>query len=508
MKKMMKKLIAMAAALVMIVTLLPAVGTNAAAFGSQNEGTITIIKNGDTADDFLAGAGFSFYRLASISKDLTTNVWKYTVEEGFKNVLGNGGNLNDLPSQTWESRIDSLAPLATNPTYVSSLTVEGTGSTGPTTVTMGIYLVKETTTPSGYVASKPFIVSVPSSDNYSDNKPGQPGTAGDDWTYSITAQPKNSSQPIKKETTDADKTAGIGDIVPYTITTQIPNYGTEYTNPKFIIYDKMSDGLSLNRDSITVNLEGKDDPIVAGGDTFSITYDVDDDTDTNRTFEIIFKESFIKNNVGKEIVINYSAEVTKDAVYTIGNKAGIDYNHAPGQDSNKETEEEKVYTFGIDLTKKDANNGTGLNNAEFTLSDGTDKVIEFVVNNGETEVTENDTLSTITINEVDGKLIIKGLPAGTYTLTETKSPAGYTLLTQPITIVINAKEDGTFKDATIDGTPVTTSVVDGMIPVEVKNSKGFTLPSTGGMGTYLFTVGGIVIMAGAAFALIAMKKRA
>ena len=62
MKKMMKKLIAMAAALVMIVTLLPAVGTNAAAFGSQNEGTITIIKNGDTADDFLAGAGFSFYR--------------------------------------------------------------------------------------------------------------------------------------------------------------------------------------------------------------------------------------------------------------------------------------------------------------------------------------------------------------------------------------------------------------------------------------------------------------
>ena len=42
----------------------------------------------------------------------------------------------------------------------------------------------------------------------------------------------------------------------------------------------------------------------------------------------------------------------------------------------------------------------------------------------------------------------------------------------------------------------------------VINNKGFTLPSTGGMGTYLFTIGGIVIMAGAAFALIAMKKRA
>ena len=43
---------------------------------------------------------------------------------------------------------------------------------------------------------------------------------------------------------------------------------------------------------------------------------------------------------------------------------------------------------------------------------------------------------------------------------------------------------------------------------EVENQKGFSLPETGGMGTYLFTIGGIVIMAGAAFALIAMKKRA
>lgn len=505
---MMKKLIAMAAALVMIVTLLPAVGAKAAAFGNQTTGTITIIKNGDTESDFLEGAGFSFYKLASISKDQTTNVWEYTVEDAFKSELGAGGNLNDLPSQIWESKIDDLAPLATTADYTSSLTAADTGSTGATTVEMGIYLVKETTTPSGYVASKPFIVSVPSSDNYSNNKPGQVGTAGEDWTYDITAQPKNSSQPIKKETTDEDKTAGIGDIVPYTITTQIPNYGTEYTNPKFVIYDKMSNGLRLNQNSITVNLEGETIPIVAGEDTFSIAYNVDDDTETNRTFEITFTESFIKTNIGKEIVVNYNAEVTKEAVYIIGNKAGIDYNHAPGQDSNKETEEEKVYTFGIDLTKKDANSKIGLNDAEFKLSDGTDKEIKFVVNNGNVVVNENETLSTVTIDEEDGKLIIKGLPAGTYTLTETKSPAGYTLLTQPITIVINAKDDGTFDSATIDGTPVTTGVNNGMIPVEVNNSKGFSLPSTGGMGTYLFTIGGIVIMAGAAFALIAMKKRA
>lgn len=508
MKKLMKKLIAMAAALVMIVTLLPAMGVKAAAFGSQTTGTITIIKNGDTDKEYLAGAVFSFYRLASISQDSTTNVWKYTVADKFKTVLGDGGNLNDLKSQEWESKIDNLAPLANDADYTSYPTVADTGSTGATTVGMGIYLVKETTTPSGYVASKPFIVSVPSSNNYSSNKPGQDGTQGTGWTYDIIAQPKNSSLPITKQTTDTDKTAGIDDVVPYTINTQIPNYGTEYTNPKFVVYDKMSAGLDLNEDSITVNVEGVQGAINEGQDTYTITYDVPDETETDRTFEITFTESFIKNHIGKDVTITYNATVTKDAVYIIGNKAGVDYHNAPGQDANKETEEENVYTFGINLTKKDANNGKGLNNAEFTLQDDSDNTIKFTVNNGNAVVTEGASMTTATVDSVDGKLIIKGLAAGTYTLTEIKSPAGYTLLAQPITIVINANEDGTFANATVDGTQVTAGVTNGIVPVEVKNSKGFTLPSTGGMGTYLFTIGGIVIMAGAAFALIAMKKRA
>ena len=43
--------------------------------------------------------------------------------------------------------------------------------------------------------------------------------------------------------------------------------------------------------------------------------------------------------------------------------------------------------------------------------------------------------------------------------------------------------------------------------MEVVNNKGFNLPATGGMGTYLFTIGGLVIMAGAALLLIASKKK-
>lgn len=105
---------------------------------------------------------------------------------------------------------------------------------------------------------------------------------------------------------------------------------------------------------------------------------------------------------------------------------------------------------------------------------------------------------------------------------ETKTNSGYTLLANPITIeIITNSEDAEGASVAnpvvkINGTITTDKVtVNDTVNGEglyfkfgVENNKGFSLPSTGGMGTYLFTIGGIVIMAGAAFALIAMKKRA
>lgn len=63
-------------------------------------------------------------------------------------------------------------------------------------------------------------------------------------------------------------------------------------------------------------------------------------------------------------------------------------------------------------------------------------------------------------------------------------------------------------DATVDGISVKNNMTeDGVVPVGLQNKSGFNLPATGGMGTYLFTIGGLVIMAGAALLLIASKKR-
>lgn len=240
---------------------------------------------------------------------------------------------------------------------------------------------------------------------------------------------------------------------------------------------------------------------------------------TGKTFVIEFTSTYLTNfNKGENITdrsveITYSAEVNKDAVYENGNEAGMTYQNAPGESVDKDYEPEvNVYTFGIDLTKLGQDEDkAGLNGATFTLKEKetNETVLNFIVNGNDTLVTEGSEMVTATYNEKAGKLVIWGIPAGEYVLEETKAPAGYTKYVNPIKITIVGNEDGSFKEAIVDNATYNAKdVVNGMVPVEVQNQKGFSLPSTGGTGTYLFTIGGIVIMAGAAFALIAMKKRA
>lgn len=159
MKKLWKKLLAVTTAVMMAITLLPAMAN---ANATDGKGSVTIIKNGEKTDEFLGGAKFSFYKIASITNSGGKD-WKYTVEQAYQDKLRDNGaakNLNDLPSSEWEAKIDVLAAVNATAIKESEVSAEKTGSTGATELPLGVYLVKETTTPAGYVASKPFIVSV------------------------------------------------------------------------------------------------------------------------------------------------------------------------------------------------------------------------------------------------------------------------------------------------------------------------------------------------------------
>lgn len=510
MKKLLKQLLAVTTAIMMAITLLPAMAN--AEKTARTTGTLQIIKHGKDKETLLGGAEFTFYKLASITNNAGTD-WKYAVVEHYKDVLGSteAKNLNDLPSKTWEEKgtIDKLSVLAeSDSSGISSGSTaadgEEKGYTPKTELNFGVYLVKETTTPSGHVAGEPFIVSIPSTNNYDGKE-----TEGTSFVYDIVAEPKNSEVPITK--TADDTSVAIGQTVNYTVNTTIPKYGTEYfyekdgkqVVPKFEVYDTLSEGLTLNQDSITVKV---------GDTTIDSNNYITDFNTAPKTFLLSFKSDYLKKmETSQAITITYSATVNKNAVYKNGNTAGVEYSNKPGENKVGDPVEieEDVYTYGIDLTKtgdKD-DDKAGLNGAEFTLSSVNGELLTVLINEAEVKVNKKTTNSVATVeyNNANGKLVFKGLAEGTYKLTETKAPAGYTLLKNPITIVIRANEDGTISSATVNGEETETK--EGVVPVNIENHSGFTLPGTGGMGTYIFTIGGLVVMAGAVLLLVSSKKK-
>lgn len=527
MKKLLKQLLAVTTAIMMAITLLPAMAN--AEGNVPEKGTLQIIKHGKDEGTLLGGAEFTFYKLASITYSTNSSDgvnWKYAVVDHYASVLGGSSteekNLNDLPSKTWEEKatIDSLSVLAETDTGTrSGLTAsennEGDntkkGYTNPKSLDLGVYLVKETTTPSGHVAGEPFIVSIPSTNNYNKNKDTDDKN-GTDFVYDIVAAPKNSEVPITKKANDTS--VAIGQTVTYTVNTTIPKYGTEYfykkdnkyVVPTFEVYDKLSDGLTLDKKSIKVKVG---DAEIAQENNYTIQFDTD-----SKTFILSFTSGYLQDmETSQAITITYNATVNENAVYQNGNTAGVKYSNKPGETTEGDPVESKedVYTYGIDLTKTGDKDGdkTGLNGAEFTLSSSTKNLFKVRINGTTVVVTDEkgNPVDTITgnITNEKGKLVFKGLAEGTYKLTETKAPAGYTLLKNPITIVIRANEDGTISSATVNGEETETK--EGVVPVNIENHSGFTLPGTGGMGTYIFTIGGLVVMAGAVLLLVSSKKK-
>lgn len=166
-----------------------------------------------------------------------------------------------------------------------------------------------------------------------------------------------------------------------------------------------------------------------------------------------------------------------------------------------------VYSFGFDLTKVDKKTNDALAGAEFEVySDAqlTNK-ISFVGTNGnykKADATQTDeAVTTVAVNE-SGKLILEGLAAGTYYLKETKAPADYNIARDAFELTVKDTDN----DGVAENADNSARFENGLVTISIPNSNGFQLPTTGGMGTILFTVGGIALIALGAVMIVLIRK--
>lgn len=391
-------------------------------------------------------------------------------------------------------------------------------------LTMGVYLVTATGGTAVYRPTVAMITPEESNGSWTITENAQVGLKSSPVSLVKTITAVNGSADTTAVSSDGKRAvAGIGDTVSYKLEVDVPEYPSQSVSRIFTITDTMPAGLTLQRDGIKV--------VDQAGNEITIPTGLI--TATERTLTINLDNSNLITGKTK-LVVTYDAQLNASA--TIGtegnvNTAALTYTNNPyvtvpadtdfaakaravsGSDNTKTfMDTATVYTFGIEVAKVAKGTKTGLRGAvfELKLKDTTQK-IGFTGSGGAYTKAADGTAALTT--GTDGKLTLKGLAPGTYKLKETKAPAGYVLSAGETEITIADTDfdgipDSKEQPTTDTTTTQTTEKDNGLVSITVENTKGFTLPRTGGIGTVLFSMIGIVLMgSGVLLVAVFLRKR-
>lgn len=300
----------------------------------------------------------------------------------------------------------------------------------------------------------------------------------------VTLVAKSTGYDVKKEAQDGF--VKRGEEVTFKITTTFPSFETaDSKDNNFKIIDTPT-GLDIKE---ITSVEIGNAPLTAVED-----YTTSKATNGEYTIEFTQKTIGTTNaNAGKTVVVQYKAIVTSEEGYT--NTA-----NTFRKDVNMGNTEVKGYTGTIKLTKYAENGTTVLKGAEFKLYKGskTDvkekniEALKFVKISDDVYklALDTDEDKTSTLVSKNGVLTVKGLDEGEYWFEETKAPEGYSINTNGATATITENKT--------QNVTVNASLTD---------TKLSALPSTGGIGTTIFTIAGCLIMVTAAGLFFASRKR-
>lgn len=315
--------------------------------------------------------------------------------------------------------------------------------------------------------------------------------AGDTYMASKSANVVAKMSEYKVTKAADDKFVRRGQRVNFTVTTQMASK-TNAKNEELKTFKVVDTSKGLKADSFvldSVKIAGEAKTV----DTLKVTT-VPNEAGTV-TYTVDLSDFISATEAGTTIEVKYSAIVEND--HTYNNSATVDSNtvdYVPGIVNG--------HTGTVTLKKVDIKGNT-LNGAEFQLlkvtsagkesAEATKTPVSVVrVSAGEYKVAlDGEKDATTTLVATNGTLKVTGLDEGNYEFKETKAPTGYKVSSENKAFTMTADEEN---EVTVNAG-------------EFVNTKLSSLPSTGGMGTYLFTIIGVVVMAGAAGAFFISRRK-
>lgn len=454
-------------------------------------------------------AAYQIFKGDLHEKTLSNIEWGDNVTDEGRTKFGNAAD----KAKTITTEADAKAFAVEVAKYLTD-PAAGTGTDSITVSGPGYYLIKNTSVGEGEVFTD-YILRV----------------VGD-----VTVNPKSGKPTLDKQIrhneTGVWGVVGdnqIGDTVEFRTLTTVPIV-SGYTQYTYVIHDEMSAGLTSNvrsNEDVTIKVN---DETVLDKNYYTVTVDGTNANKFTVTVDVLNAIKDGKMVEGNTLYTYYTGILNENAkVYNDGkqeNKAYLEYSNNPHDNKTTNKTPEKVvydWTFKMGVKKVDGADGTPLTDAKFVLSkngncslgtigdDGTPSNTTDLINliensDGSYTVAPAGYTGSVVNVMTAGDITINGLDDATvYYLYETKAPAGYNRLTAAVRFEITA----TYSDAGDNCTSVTAMVnndVQSSVSVNVRNNKGSTLPSTGGIGTTLFYVIGGGLMAVAAVLLVTKKR--
>lgn len=428
---------------------------------------------------------------------------------------------------------------------------DATGHASADQLEQGLYLVVETRVPENVTSTcNPFFVSLPMTT-----------IDGAAWNYDVTVYPKNQTgnPDLEKTVREAKNSTGkntgsltditdgyahtasasIGDTVDYQIISTLPTITSKASAlSEYTYVDTLSKGIKYNKNDVVIEFF-KDadctDKIATWAENsgkFTVGYDDTANTMTIRMTDTglaeineaatVYADSVKRGYSDCTMRISYAATLTADAkMGDTDNPNEVVLTWKRTNTTYFDTLKDccHVYTYGIDVLKQFSDNGGNLRNVKFRLHNDTDDV--FVVAEQKDGVyyakgfAAKKADATTFVPNAQGHIVVKGLEDDAYSLTEIATDKGYVLLKDAVKIVIKTAESGQCEkcgaklltaSATVNGKNVTMTDGNAIVPLTVINNPGFDLPKTGGYGTWMFTIGGVVLLGAAAFIVIRSRK--